>query len=142
MFGYITRGFLRIFGYVLEFIKYSISVPPDRGGFGGWNLMLTQVRRFRYVCTLQNTCRPHVIKTIKRHYVHIWIFLAGTFGDRKKWLRLVKKMLRLRALQNSNPQLSQTPSSGRLCSYARTVKKAEQQVKYREQLITTALDIV
>ena len=41
MFGYITRGFPRIFGYVLQVIKYSISVPLDRGGFGGWNLMLT-----------------------------------------------------------------------------------------------------
>ena len=41
MFGYITYGFPRIFGYVLQVIKYSISVPLDRGGFGGWNLMLT-----------------------------------------------------------------------------------------------------
>ena len=41
MFGYITCGFPRIFGYVLQGIKYSISVPLDRGGFGGWNLMLT-----------------------------------------------------------------------------------------------------
>ena len=41
-FGYITCGFPRIFGYVLQVIKYSISVPLDRGGFGGWNLMLTQ----------------------------------------------------------------------------------------------------
>ena len=41
MFGYITCGFPRIFGYVLQVIKYSISVPLDRGGFGGWNLMLT-----------------------------------------------------------------------------------------------------
>lgn len=49
------------------------------------------VRRFRHVFTLQNTCRPHVIKTIKRHYVHIWIFLAGTFGARRRWLRLVEK---------------------------------------------------
>ena len=37
MFGYITRGFPRILGYVLQVIKYSISVPLDRGGFGGWN---------------------------------------------------------------------------------------------------------
>ena len=50
-----------------------------------------QVRKFRHVCTLQNTCRPHLIKTIKRHYVHIWMFLAGTFGARKKWLWLVEK---------------------------------------------------
>ena len=42
MFGYITCGFPRIFGYVLQVIKYSISVPLDRGGFGGWNLMLTE----------------------------------------------------------------------------------------------------
>ena len=42
MFGYITRGFPRIFGYALQVIKYSISVPLDRGGFGGWNLMLTR----------------------------------------------------------------------------------------------------
>ena len=42
MFGYITRGFPRIFGSVLQVIKYSISVPLDRGGFGGWNLMLTR----------------------------------------------------------------------------------------------------
>ena len=41
MFGYITCGFPRIFGYVLQVIKYSVSVPLDRGGFGGWNLMLT-----------------------------------------------------------------------------------------------------
>ena len=41
MFGYITCGFPRIFGYVLQVIKYSISVPLDRGGFGGWNIMLT-----------------------------------------------------------------------------------------------------
>ena len=41
MFGYITCGFPRIFGYVLQVIKYSISVPLDRGGFGGWNLTLT-----------------------------------------------------------------------------------------------------
>ena len=41
MFGYITSGFPRILGYVLQFIKYSISVPLDRGGFCGWNLMLT-----------------------------------------------------------------------------------------------------
>ena len=41
MFGYITCGFPRIFGYVLQVIKYSTSVPLDRGGFGGWNLMLT-----------------------------------------------------------------------------------------------------
>ena len=37
MFGYITCGFPRIFGYVLQVIKYSISIPLDRGGFGGWN---------------------------------------------------------------------------------------------------------
>ena len=41
VFGYITYGLPRIFGYVLKVIKYSISVPLDRGGFGGWNLMLT-----------------------------------------------------------------------------------------------------
>ena len=35
MFGYITYGFPRIFGYVLQVIKYSISVPLDRGGFVG-----------------------------------------------------------------------------------------------------------
>ena len=45
MFGYITCGFPRIFGYVLQVIKYSISVPLDRGGFGGWNLMLTDLER-------------------------------------------------------------------------------------------------
>ena len=39
MFGYITCGFPRIFGYVLQVIKYFNSVPLDRGGFGGWNLM-------------------------------------------------------------------------------------------------------
>ena len=44
MFGYITCGFPRIFGYVLQVIKYSISVPLDRGGFGGWNLMLTDLQ--------------------------------------------------------------------------------------------------
>ena len=41
MFGYITCEFPRILGYVLQVIKYSISVPLDRGGFGEWNLMLT-----------------------------------------------------------------------------------------------------
>ena len=40
MFGYITRGFPRIFGYVLQVIKYSISVPLDRGGFGGWTVAM------------------------------------------------------------------------------------------------------
>ena len=35
------RGFPRIFGYDLQAIKYSISVPLDQGGFGGRNLMLT-----------------------------------------------------------------------------------------------------
>ena len=45
MFSYITGGFLRIFGYILQVIKYSISVPLDRGGFGGWNLMLTLIER-------------------------------------------------------------------------------------------------
>ena len=50
-----------------------------------------QERRFRHVCTLQNTYRPHVIKTIKRHYVHIWMFSARTFWARKKWLQFVKK---------------------------------------------------
>ena len=50
MFGYITYGFPRIFGYVLQVIKYSISVPLDRGGFGGWNLMLTHfIVRIAYV---------------------------------------------------------------------------------------------
>ena len=62
-----------------------------------------QVRRIRHVCTLQNTCRPHVIKTIKRHYVHIWIFLAGTFGARKKWLRLVEKGLDSQARTMATP---------------------------------------
>ena len=37
----ITCRFPRIFGYVLQVLKYSIPVPLDRGGFGGWNLMLT-----------------------------------------------------------------------------------------------------
>ena len=41
MFSYITRRFLRIFGCVLQVIKYSISVPLNWGGFGGWNLMPT-----------------------------------------------------------------------------------------------------
>ena len=41
MFGYITRGFPRIFGYFLQVIKYTILVPLERGGFGGWNLMPT-----------------------------------------------------------------------------------------------------
>ena len=50
-----------------------------------------QGKRFHHVCTLQNTCRPHVTKTIKRHYVHIWIFLAETFGARKKGSGSFKK---------------------------------------------------
>ena len=54
MFGYITCGFPRIFGYVLQVIKYSISVPLDRGGFGGWNLMLTFLP-LAYVVTLEYT---------------------------------------------------------------------------------------
>ena len=49
MFGYITCGFPRIFGYVLQVIKYSISVPLDRGGFGGWNLMLTHLCGLRHL---------------------------------------------------------------------------------------------
>ena len=41
MFGYVTRGFPTIFGYVLQAMDYFIPVPLDRGGFGEWNLMLT-----------------------------------------------------------------------------------------------------
>ena len=52
MFGYITCGFPRIFGYVLQVIKYSIPVPLDRGGFGGWNLMLTHSRIVQEECNL------------------------------------------------------------------------------------------
>ena len=54
MFGYITREFPRVFGYVLQVTKYSISVPLDRGGFGGWNLMLTCVVR----CTIRHYAEP------------------------------------------------------------------------------------
>ena len=71
MFGYITRGFPRIFGYVLQVIKYSISVPLDRGGFGGWNLMLTCVVR----CTIRHYAEPFhatlhrlCIRYATRHY--------------------------------------------------------------------------
>ena len=32
----------------LQVIKYSISVPLDRAGFGGWNLMLTDVETPEY----------------------------------------------------------------------------------------------
>ena len=59
MFGYITCGFPRIFGYVLQVIKYSISVPLDRGGFGGWNLMLTNL------CLVQSAERPHRCPTLR-----------------------------------------------------------------------------
>ena len=49
MFGYVTREFARIFGYVLQAINYSIPVPLDRGGSGGWNLMLTfQIKSLRF----------------------------------------------------------------------------------------------
>ena len=41
MFGYVTRRFPRIFGYVLQAIIYSIPVPLHRGGSSGWNLLLT-----------------------------------------------------------------------------------------------------
>ena len=39
------RGFLRIFGYDLQAIKCSISVPLDRGGFGGWNLVMLTIHQ-------------------------------------------------------------------------------------------------
>ena len=56
MFGYITGGFPIIFGCVLQVIKYSISVPLDRGG---WNLMLTVDRScvmlFLFSTVLLNT---------------------------------------------------------------------------------------
>ena len=58
MFGYITCGFPRIFGYVLQVIKYSISVPLDRGGFGGWNLMLTK--------NVLHRCRAFEFKSVER----------------------------------------------------------------------------
>ena len=32
-----------------------------------------------------------VIKTIKRHYVHIWTFSVGNSKGRKKWPRLVRR---------------------------------------------------
>ena len=50
-----------------------------------------QGRRYHHVCTLQSTCRPHVTKTIKRHYVHIWIFFGGNFRGSQKRLWLVQK---------------------------------------------------
>ena len=64
MFGYITYGFPRIFGYGLQVIKYSILVPLDRGGFGGWNLMLTlfifcravQLFNLDYLIKVKNVC--------------------------------------------------------------------------------------
>ena len=38
-----------------------------------------QVRRIRHVCTLQNTCRPHVIKTkgIMSIFGYFWRELSG-----------------------------------------------------------------
>ena len=48
------RGFPRIFGYDLRAIKYLISVPLDRGDFGGWNLLLTGVRT---LITLHHGCK-------------------------------------------------------------------------------------
>ena len=62
-----------------------------------------QGRRFHHVCTLQSTCRPHVTKTIKRHYVHIWIFLAETFGARKKSSGSFKKAQARRLAQKQPP---------------------------------------
>ena len=76
-----------------------------------------QGKRFHHVCTLQNTCRPHVTKTIKRHYVHIWIFLAETFGARKKALARSKR-LRLAGSHKSNlpPDSTWSLSDGILSS--------------------------
>ena len=62
MFGYITCGFPRIFGYVLQVIKYSISVPLDRGGFGGWNLMLTKI----YILKKAITLHSHITSSSSR----------------------------------------------------------------------------
>ena len=76
-----------------------------------------QGRRFHHVCTLQSTCRPHVTKTIKRHYVHIWIFLAETFGLAKKALARSKR-LRLAGSHKSNlpPDSTWSLSDGILSS--------------------------
>ena len=75
MFGYITREFPRIFGYVLQVIKYSISVPLDRGGFDGWNLMLTFVVR----CTIRHYAEPFhatlhclYVRCTIRHYAELF----------------------------------------------------------------------
>ena len=73
MFGYITCGFPRIFGYVLQVIKYSISVPLDRGGFGGWNLMLTyQYKHFR---SNRPTMQRGLLWYVK--YVCMYVFVAS-----------------------------------------------------------------
>ena len=64
MFGYITCGFPRIFGYVLQVIKYSILVPLERGGFGGWNLM-------RSFLALKLT---KVSETLVCIYVYIYLY--------------------------------------------------------------------
>ena len=50
-----------------------------------------QVRIFRHACTLQNICRPHVIKTIKAIMSTFGYFGRELSGLAKKWLRLVEK---------------------------------------------------
>ena len=61
-----------------------------------------QVRRIRHVCTLQNTCRPHVIKTkgIMSIFGYFWRELSGLA---KKWLRLVEKGLGSQARTIATP---------------------------------------
>ena len=72
MFGYITCGFLRIFGYVLQVIKYSISVPLDQGGFGGWNLMLTALNQLSSHASLLVGKWRHSRTNSTNYQHHLW----------------------------------------------------------------------
>ena len=50
-----------------------------------------QVRRIRHVCTLQNTCRPHVIKTkgIMSIFGYFWRELSGLAGSHNSNLQSI-----------------------------------------------------
>ena len=76
MFGYITCGFPRIFGYVLQVIKYSTSVPLDRGGFGGWNLMLTTYYVGLVVAYNWNREKQMFVSLGKEFDMSRWIWLG------------------------------------------------------------------
>ena len=110
MFGYITCGFPRIFGYVLQVIKYSVSVPLDRGGFGGWNLMLTVVNiedfdqksggKYPFFESYQESASPNGAKSIRKNILFcVFKFAAFYFIRNGSTLRVLrdrklKKILR------------------------------------------------